>query len=127
MDYDGGNEHIEGRGEVERELLCEVKQSTETKMKTTNLKEALLTANKSTLKANGRKWKLDCSEVNGRFFCDAQNMTPQDSDETKFCFMDLWNSESERAINLLYKFAKLGGFVAPIESPTVRTGTLQTV
>lgn len=75
-----------------------------------NLKEALLAANKRTVKHGGRTWKLDCWEHTGRFHCSAQNMTPQDAEEAKFCITDIWSSDSDHAVGLLYKFATLGGW-----------------
>lgn len=79
---------------------------------TTDLKTALLAANKLTVKASGRKWKLDCYVVNDRFSCDAQNLTPRNAHERKFCITDLWRSDSLNSMRIMLAFARLGGFVA---------------
>ena len=89
---------------------------------TDKLKDALVSANGQTIKMLGRKWKLSCCEINGRFYCDAENLTPADATEAKFCITDLWKSESDDSVRLLYAFARLGGWVqtkAGILSPTM--------
>lgn len=82
---------------------------------TDNLKEALITASGQKIKFRGRTWKLDCHEHTNRdghyfFTCDAQNTTPQTPEEAKFCVTDLWKSDSDDSVKLLYRFALLGGF-----------------
>lgn len=87
---------------------------------TTDIQQALINAHGMTVTHQGRRYKLDCRMVNERFFCDAQNMTPRDADEAKFCFTDLWKSESVPSMNLTLKFARKGGFITKDEEATQR-------
>lgn len=73
-----------------------------------DLQQSLIAAHGKRVRHNGRNYKLDCRMINGRFFCDAQNMTPRDDNEAKYCFTDLWKSDSNNAQNLLMKFAAIG-------------------
>ena len=78
--------------------------------KTSDLKAALLEADKRVVTIGGERRKLHCCEVNGRFFCDAEVLNPLTQEDAKFCLMDLWRSESDKAAKFLAAFAKLGGY-----------------
>ena len=74
------------------------------------MQTSLLAANGKVVTVDGERRKLHCDEVNGRFFCDAELLNPNTDDERKFCFMDLWRSESDLSARFLAKFYKLGGY-----------------
>lgn len=86
-------------------------------MKTTDLQTALYNATGRTAMLNGHKYKLqaDFRQVifpykREEFHCVAEDLTPQNDHERKFCLWDLWNSESDEAAKLMLRFARMGGY-----------------
>jgi len=81
-------------------------------MTLTPLQTALESVNGRTITYGPKKWRLECWVTGDRFFCCAHDLRPFTDEERKFCILDLWHSatESQRAINILFKFAKLGGY-----------------
>lgn len=79
-------------------------------LKLSPMQNGLLNANGKVVTIDGERRKLQCSEVNGRFFCDAELLNPKTDEERKFCLMDLWQSESDLSARFLAAFAKLGGY-----------------
>ncbi len=86
---------------------------------TSDMKTALLSVSGETINHGGRRWRLSVDSGISRafntpfFHCTAQNLTPKNEEESKFCITDLWQSESEDSARLLYKFAAMGGFTLP--------------
>ncbi len=74
------------------------------------IQQALLNAHGQVKRYGGQRWKLCCCEIGDRFFCDAENLDPMNVEEAKYCVMDIWWSESDRALVLLRKFAVAGGY-----------------
>lgn len=76
-------------------------------MNLTPLQTTLLEAHGKTVTHRGNRYKLDCRMIGDRFTCDALNLTPKTEEESKFCYTDLWKSESDSSNELLRKFAAL--------------------
>lgn len=78
--------------------------------KRSTIKEALLSADKAIASVGGERRRLNCHEIGGCFYCDAEILNPKTEEDRKYPIMDLWRSESAKAARFLAKFAMMGGW-----------------